>query len=254
MKLTPDDVVLITGGGSGLGAATATAVTARGAQVVIVDLPTSPGGQVAEELGATVVFSPGDVRSESDLGAAIELAQSRGTLRAAVTCAGVGTPGRVIGKRGVLALADYQRVIEINLIGTFNTLRLAAAAMIDNEPLDGDRGAVIMTASVAAYDGQIGQVAYASSKGGVVGLTLTAARDLAQHQIRVMTIAPGVVDTPMVAGLPEESRVSLAATVPHPARLGRPSEYALLVNQIFENPYLNGEVIRLDGALRMAPR
>ena len=254
MKLTPDDVVLITGAGSGLGAATATAVIARGAQVVIVDLPTSPGPQVAAHLGERAQFAPADVRSEAELHQAIQLAQGRGTLRVAVTCAGVATPGRVIGKRGVLALADYQRVIEINLIGTFNTLRLAAAAMIDNEPLDGDRGAVVMTASVAAFDGQIGQAAYASSKGGVVGLTLSAARDLAQHQIRVMTIAPGVVDTPMMAGLPEEARASLEATVPHPARLAQPGEYALLVNQIIENPYLNGEVIRLDGALRMAPR
>jgi len=254
MKLTADDVVLVTGGGSGLGAATAASVVDRGAHVMIVDLPTSGGPQHADRLGERARFVAADVRSESEVGAAVDQARELGTLRAAVTCAGVVNPGRVIGKRGVLALDDYRLVIEVNLIGTFNVLRLAAAAMIDNEPLDGDRGVVIMTASVAAYDGQIGQAAYASSKGGVVGLTLTAARDLADKQIRVMTIAPGVVDTPMMAGLPEETRASLAATVPHPARLGRPTEYALLVNQILENPYLNGEVIRLDGALRMAPR
>jgi len=171
-----------------------------------------------------------------------------------VNCAGVGTPGRVIGKRGVLPLEAFQTVIDINLVGTFNVLRLAAAAMIDNEPLDGDRGLVIMTASVAAFDGQIGQAAYAASKGGVASLTLTAARDLADKAIRVMTIAPGVMETPMMAGLPGETKSILEALVPHPPRLGRPEEYAMLVCSIIENSLLNGEVIRLDGALRMPPR
>ncbi|MDF2747837.1 MAG: 3-hydroxyacyl-CoA dehydrogenase [Propionibacteriaceae bacterium] len=171
-----------------------------------------------------------------------------------VNCAGVATPGRVIGKRGVLPLADFRAVIDINLVGTFNMLRLGAAAMIDNEPLDGDRGLVIMTASVAAYDGQIGQAAYAASKGGIVSLTLTAARDLADKAIRVMSIAPGVMETPMMAGLPGDTKTILEAQVPHPPRLGRPEEYAMLVQSIIANPLLNGEVIRLDGALRLPPR
>jgi NAD(P)-dependent dehydrogenase (short-subunit alcohol dehydrogenase family) len=171
-----------------------------------------------------------------------------------VNCAGVATPGRIVGKRGTLPLADFQRVIDINLVGTFNVLRLAATAMAANDPLDGDRGLIVMTASVAAYDGQIGQAAYAASKGAIAALTITAARDLADKQIRVMTIAPGVMETPMMAGLPENARVTLEALVPHPARLGRPSEYAQLVGQLIANPLLNGEVIRLDGALRMPPR
>ncbi|HKN43539.1 MAG TPA: SDR family NAD(P)-dependent oxidoreductase, partial [Propionibacteriaceae bacterium] len=177
-----------------------------------------------------------------------------GALRVVVNCAGVGTPGRVIGERGVLPLEDFCTVIDINLVGTFNVLRLTAAALMGNEPLDGDRGLVIMTASVAAFDGQIGQAAYAASKGGVVSLTLTAARDLADKAIRVMTIAPGVMETPMMDGLPGDTKTILEALVPHPARLGRADEYAMLVTSIIENPLLNGEVIRLDGALRMPPR
>jgi len=186
--------------------------------------------------------------------AAVGAATDLGTLRVVVNCAGVGPPGRVIGKRGVLPLEDFRTVIDINLVGTFNVLRLTAAAMMGNEPLDGDRGLVIMTASVAAFDGQIGQAAYAASKGGVVSLTLTAARDLADKAIRVMTIAPGVMETPMMDGLPGDTKTILEALVPHPARLGRPEEYAMLVTSIIENPLLNGEVIRLDGALRMPPR
>jgi NAD(P)-dependent dehydrogenase (short-subunit alcohol dehydrogenase family) len=248
------DVVLVTGGASGLGAATVRRVIAEGMSALILDLPGSAGSELAAELGERVRFAAADVRDEDQVQAAVAAATELGTLRVVVNCAGVGTPGRVIGKRGVLPLQAFQTVIDINLVGTFNVLRLAAAAMIDNEPLDGDRGLVIMTASVAAYDGQIGQAAYAASKGGIASLTLTAARDLADKAIRVMTIAPGVMETPMMAGLPGETKSILEALVPHPPRLGRPEEYAMLVCSIIENSLLNGEVIRLDGALRMPPR
>jgi NAD(P)-dependent dehydrogenase (short-subunit alcohol dehydrogenase family) len=201
-----------------------------------------------------VRFAAADVRDEDQVQAAVRAATDLGTLRVVVNCAGVGTPGRVIGKRGVLSLEDFRTVIDINLVGTFNVLRLTAAAMLGSEPLDGDRGLVIMTASVAAFDGQIGQAAYAASKGGIVSLTLTAARDLADKAIRVMAIAPGVMETPMMDGLPGDTKTILEALVPHPARLGRPEEYAMLVTSIIENPLLNGEVIRLDGALRMPAR
>jgi NAD(P)-dependent dehydrogenase (short-subunit alcohol dehydrogenase family) len=221
---------------------------------LIVDLPSSSGSELGAELGDRVRFEAADVRDEDQVQAAVGAATQLGSLRVVVNCAGVATPGRVIGKRGVLPLEVFRTVIDINLIGTFNVLRLAAATMIGNEPLDGDRGVVIMTASVAAFDGQIGQAAYAASKGGIVGLTLSAARDLAGKAIRVMTIAPGVMETPMMGGLPGETRSSLEALVPHPPRLGRPDEYAMLVSSIIENPLLNGEVIRLDGALRMPPR
>jgi NAD(P)-dependent dehydrogenase (short-subunit alcohol dehydrogenase family) len=254
MRLGESDVVLVTGGASGLGAATVQRVVAAGASAVIVDLPGSAGLEFAVELGDRVRFAPADVRDEDQVQAAVEAASQLGTLRVVINCAGVATPGRVISKRGVLPLETFRTVIDINLVGTFNVLRLAAATMIDNEPLGGDRGLVIMTASVAAFDGQIGQAAYAASKGGVVGLTLTAARDLADRAIRVMTIAPGVMETPMMAGLPGETKSILEGLVPHPARLGRPEEYAMLVSAIIENPLLNGEVIRLDGALRMPPR
>jgi NAD(P)-dependent dehydrogenase (short-subunit alcohol dehydrogenase family) len=254
MQLTSADVVLVTGGASGLGAATARALAASGAQTVIVDLPSAPGADLVAALGERSRFAAADVRDEDEVQAAVDLAGSLGPLRVVVNCAGIGTPGRIISKRGVLPLAEFQRVIDINLVGTFNVLRLAAAAMTGNEPSDGDRGIVVMTASVAAFDGQIGQAAYAASKGGIAALTLSAARDLADKAIRVMTIAPGVMETPMLAGLPEQARVSLEAIVPHPARLGRPEEYALLVQQIVVNPLLNGETIRLDGALRMPPR
>ena len=252
MQLGADDVALVTGGASGLGAATVRALTATGAGVVVLDLPGAAG---ADELDpASTRFVGGDVRDEDDVQRAVAAATDLGTLRVVVNCAGVATPGRVIGKRGVLALADFRRVIDINLVGTFNVLRLAAAAMVDNEPLDGDRGLVVMTASVAAFDGQIGQAAYAASKGGIAALTISAARDLADKAIRVMTVAPGVMETPMMAGLPGETKSILESLVPHPARLGRPEEYASLVAHLVANPLLNGEVIRLDGALRMPPR
>jgi NAD(P)-dependent dehydrogenase (short-subunit alcohol dehydrogenase family) len=254
MKLGQDDVVLVTGGASGLGASTVRSVVDDGASALILDLPGSAGLKLAAELGERVRFAAADVRDEDQVQAAIAVATELGTLRVAVNCAGVGTPGRVISKRGLLPLDAFRTVIDINLIGTFNVLRLAAATMIENEPLDGDRGLVIMTASVAAYDGQIGQAAYAASKGGIVSLTLTAARDLADKAIRVMTIAPGVMETAMMASLPGDTKSILEALVPHPARLGRPEEYAMLVASIIENSLLNGEVIRLDGALRMPPR
>lgn len=254
MQLTSADVVLVTGGASGLGAATVRALAASGAKIVIVDLPSAPGADLVAELGQVARFVGADVRDEGQVQAAVNAATGLGSLRVVVNCAGIGTPGRIISKRGVLPLADFQRVIDINLVGTFNVLRLSALAMTGNEPSDGDRGVVVMTASVAAFDGQIGQAAYSASKGGITALTLSAARDLADKAIRVMTIAPGVMETPMMAGLPEQARVSLEAIVPHPARLGRPEEYALLVQQIVANPLLNGETIRLDGALRMPPR
>jgi len=254
MRLGEQDVVLVTGGASGLGAATVRHVIAHGASAMIVDLPSSAGAELASELGERAKFAAADVRDEDQVQEAVAQAAQLGTIRVVVNCAGVGTPGRVIGKGGVLPLESFQTVIDINLVGTFNVLRLAAAAMIDNAPLDGDRGLVIMTASVAAFEGQIGQAAYAASKGGVAALTLSAARDLADKAIRVMTIAPGVMETPMMASLPGQTKSILEALVPHPARLGRPEEYAMLVSSIIENPLLNGEVIRLDGALRLPPR
>ena len=223
-----------------------------GAAVVIADLPCSPGAAVAERLGG--VFAPTDVTDEASVQAAVEAAAGLAPLRVAVNCAGIGTPGRVLGKQGPLPLAQFAQVITVNLVGTFNVLRLAAEAMAATDPVDGERGVIVNTASAAAYDGQIGQAAYAASKGGVVGLTLPAARDLADKLIRVMTIAPGLFDTPMLQGLPEPARESLAAQVPMPSRLGDPAEYAALVKHIVENSMLNGEVIRLDGAIRMAPR
>ncbi|TDO34319.1 NAD(P)-dependent dehydrogenase (short-subunit alcohol dehydrogenase family) [Kribbella sp. VKM Ac-2527] len=255
MKLGPTDVALVTGGGSGLGEATVRRLAAAGAGVVICDLPQSAGKSIAEELGERVVFVPTDVTDEAAVAAALDAAAELGELRVVVTCAGIATPGRIVGRKGPLPLGTFRQVIEVNLIGTFNVLRLAAERMIGLDALpDGDRGVVVMTASIAAYDGQVGQAAYASSKGGIVGLTLTAARDLADKGIRVVTIAPGTMETPMLAGLPEEARTALEQQVPHPARLGRPSEYAALVAHIIDNQLLNGEVIRLDGALRMPPR
>ena len=255
MKVDNGLVALVTGGGSGLGEATVRRFAAAGAAVVICDLESSRGKAVADELGERVVFVPADVTDESAVTAALDAAAELGTLRVVVACAGIATPGRVVGRKGPLPLATFRQVIEVNLIGTFNVLRLAAERMAAAEPLDdGDRGVVVMTASIAAYDGQVGQAAYASSKGGIVGLTLTAARDLADKGIRVVTIAPGTMETPMLAGLPEEARTVLEQQVPHPARLGRPDEYAALVEHIVGNQLLNGEVIRLDGALRMPPR
>ena len=242
--------VLVAGGASGLGEATARALVARGARVTIADLNEEKGEALARDLGAT--FARADVTDEAQVRAAVNAA---GELRLAVSCAGIGWAERTVGKDGPAALQPFETVVRVNLIGTFNVLRIAAAAMAANEPDEGgERGAVVMTASIAAFDGQIGQAAYSASKGGVVGLTLPAARDLARVGIRVCTIAPGLFDTPLLAGLPEEKRSALGAQVPHPPRLGRPEEYAQLACHIAENPMLNGETIRLDGALRMPPR
>jgi NAD(P)-dependent dehydrogenase (short-subunit alcohol dehydrogenase family) len=247
-------VALVTGGGSGLGLATAKALSGLGAKVVIADLPSSHGEEAAEGMGSDVVFAPSDVTKEDDVQSAVEVAAGFGGLHIVVNCAGVATPGRVLSRKGPLPLAQFTTVVTINLIGTFNVIRLAAELMAQADIVDGERGVIVNTASVAAFDGQIGQAAYSASKGGVAGMTLPLARDLADKQIRVCTIAPGTFETPMLAGLPEEARKSLGAQVPHPNRLGRPSEYAALVGHIVANPMLNGEVIRLDGALRMAPR
>ncbi|PZS14382.1 MAG: 3-hydroxyacyl-CoA dehydrogenase [Pseudonocardiales bacterium] len=244
-------VAVVTGGASGLGLATAHRLVRAGAQVVVLDLPSAPG-PAAEKIGAA--FAPGDVTEEADVTAVLDAAAARGPLRIVVNCAGVGTPGRVIGRNGVLPLDQFVRVVQVNLIGTFNVLRLAAERIAATEPVDGERGVIVNTASAAAFDGQIGQAAYAASKGGVVAMTLPIARDLADKLIRVMTIAPGLFQTPMLAGLPQEAQDSLGAQVPHPSRLGHPDEYAALVEHIVTNPMLNGEVIRLDGAIRMAPR
>ncbi len=242
---------LVTGGASGLGAATATALAAGGAQVIVADLPTSGGSDLAEELGG--VFAPADVRSEGDLAAAMRAGDPTLPLRAVVCCAGIAPPGRILSSRGVLPLADFERVVAINLTGTFNTVRLAAEVMAEQPASDGERGVVVMTSSVAAYEGQVGQAAYAAAKGGVASLTITAARDLARHGVRVVSIAPGTFDTPLLASLPGEASAALADLTPHPHRLGRPAEFAALARHIIANPMLNGEVIRLDGALRMPP-
>ncbi|MFN2562415.1 MAG: SDR family NAD(P)-dependent oxidoreductase [Jatrophihabitans sp.] len=243
---------LVTGGASGLGLATARRLAAAGAHVTIVDLPSAAGADAAAEFGG--IFAPADVTSEGDVTAALDAAAELGPIRIAVNCAGIGTAGRVIGKKGVLPLDDFARVVTVNLIGTFNVIRLAAERITATEIVDGERGVIVNTASVAAFDGQIGQAAYSASKGGVVGMTLPIARDLADKLIRVVTIAPGLFLTPMLQGLPQEAQDSLGAQVPHPSRLGDPSEYAALVEHIVANPMLNGEVIRLDGAIRMAPR
>jgi NAD(P)-dependent dehydrogenase (short-subunit alcohol dehydrogenase family) len=241
---------LVAGGASGLGAATARRLAAAGARVTIADLNAEAGEALAGELGAAFVGC--DVTNAEQVGAAIEAV---GELRISVCCAGIGWAQRTAGRRGPHSFEPFETVVRVNLIGTFNVLRLAAAAMLGNEPDgEGERGVCISTASIAAYDGQIGQIAYSASKGGIVGLTLPAARDLASSGIRVVTIAPGLFDTPLLAGLPEESRIALGEQVPHPHRLGRPDEYADLAAHIVANPMLNGEVIRLDGALRMPPR
>jgi NAD(P)-dependent dehydrogenase (short-subunit alcohol dehydrogenase family) len=254
LQINVSTVALVTGGASGLGEATTRRLHEGGAAVVIVDLPSSPGEALATELGDRARFCAADVRNQTQVQAAIAAAAELGDLRIVVTCAGVGTPGRVVGRNGPMALEDFQDVIDINLVGTFNVVRLGAAAMLKNQPADGDRGVIVMTASIAAYDGQIGQAAYAASKGGIVALTLSAARDLADQLIRVVTIAPGTFATPMLAGLADEVTAALEAQVPHPSRLGQPPEYASLVAHIVDNGMLNGEVIRLDGALRMPPR
>ena len=264
MQLT-NATAIVTGGASGLGEATTRMLVANGANVVILDLNDERGNALAEELGSVVRFAKTNVTDETDVQTAINVAIGTfGALHINVNCAGVAearkTVGKVDGIYGAHSLAAFQKVVSINLIGTFNVIRLAALAMEHNEPnrsndlADGERGVIINTASVAAYDGQIGQAAYSASKGGIVGMTLPIARDLARSGIRVMTIAPGLFETPLLAGLPEEARLSLGQQVPFPSRLGRPSEYALLAKSIIENPMLNGEVIRLDGAIRMAPK
>jgi NAD(P)-dependent dehydrogenase (short-subunit alcohol dehydrogenase family) len=271
-------VALVTGGASGLGAATARRLFDAGASVVLLDLPGSAGEQFAAELNAgtepapvsaetgnaagparTAVFAPADVTNEAQVQAAVEAAVALGPLRIVVNCAGIGTPGKVLGRDGVLPLESFSRVIGINLVGTFNVIRLAAAAMVATEPAETElggpeRGVIINTASVAAFDGQIGQPAYAASKGAVAAMTLPIARELARSLVRVVTIAPGIFETPMMAGLPREAQDSLGQQVPHPSRLGRPAEYANLVAHIVDNAMLNGETIRLDGAIRMGPK
>ena len=249
-------VGLVTGGASGLGMSAATALHESGASVVIVDLPSSNGETVAKEMGDRARFSAADVTSETDVQQAVDTAAGDfGGLHIVVNCAGVGFPGRVLTRDGAANDLDrFEFVIKVNLIGTFNVIRLAAAQMAKQEPDGEERGVFVNTASIAAFDGQIGQAAYAASKGGIVGMTLPIARDLASKQIRCMSIAPGTFDTPMLAGLPDEARSKLADAIPHPHRLGRPEEYGSLVRHIVENAALNGETIRLDGALRMPPR
>ena len=249
-----DAVAVVTGGASGLGLATTKALLDHGAQVVILDLPTSKGEQVAKELGDRVRFAAADVTDTDGVTAALDVADSLGPLRIVVNCAGTGDAIRVLSKHGVYPLENFIRVVNVNLIGTFNVLRLGAERIANTEVVGEERGVIINTASVAAFDGQIGQAAYSASKGGVVGMTLPIARDLASKNIRVVTIAPGLFDTPLLALLPDEAKKSLGAQVPHPARLGKPEEYGALAVHIVENPMLNGEVIRLDGAIRMAPR
>jgi NAD(P)-dependent dehydrogenase (short-subunit alcohol dehydrogenase family) len=247
---------LVTGGASGLGLATVRGLIAAGANVVTVDLPSSDGEVVAKELGDQARFWAADVTAERDVRGAVDEALAHfESLHIVVNCAGVGWAGRVLNRDGEpLDLERFATVVGINLIGTFNVLRLGAAAIARHEPEEGERGVIVNTASIAAFDGQIGQAAYAASKGGIAGMTLPLARDLASRLIRCVAIAPGTFDTPMLAGLPEESRRQLGEAIPHPHRLGRPPEFAALVRHIVENPMLNGEVIRLDGALRMAPR
>lgn len=251
-----DRTVIVSGGASGLGGATTEAVIAGGGNAVILDINQERGAALADSLGQQALFIRTDITDEAAVEAAVAAARTRfGAIHGVVCTAGIAVAERVLGRDGTQPLAHFARSIQINLVGTFNVVRVAAAAMAVNEPNNaGERGIVVMTASVAAYDGQIGQAAYAASKGGVVGMTLPLAREFARVGIRVMTIAPGTFDTPLLAALPEASRASLAQQVPFPSRLGRPAEFAALVRHIFENEMLNGEVIRLDGAIRMAPK
>ncbi|WP_179401528.1 3-hydroxyacyl-CoA dehydrogenase [Burkholderia guangdongensis] len=248
------NVFLITGGASGLGAGTARLLAREGGKVVLADLNQEAGEALARELGGAFVKC--DVSREDDAQAAVDAATQFGTLRGLVNCAGIAPAAKTLGKDGAHPLALFAKTITVNLVGTFNMIRLAAVAMSANAPVaeTGERGVIVNTASVAAFDGQIGQAAYSASKGGVVGMTLPIARDLSRSAIRVMTIAPGIFETPMLLGLPQDVQDALGAMVPFPSRLGKPAEYAMLVRQIVENPMLNGEVIRLDGAIRMQPK
>lgn len=245
---------LVTGGASGLGLATARRLAAAGAHVTIVDLPASAGADVAAELGGT--FAPADVTDPDQVAAAVAQASASGPLRVVINCAGIAPPAKVLDRDGNPSpLADFEKVLRVNVVGTYNVIGQAAAAIAKTEPTaSGDRGVIVNTASVAAFDGQIGQPAYSASKGGVHAMTLPIARELARHGIRVCTIAPGIMQTPMLAGLPEAAQASLGQQVPHPSRVGQPDEYANLAMQIIDNGYLNGETIRLDGAIRMAPK
>jgi NAD(P)-dependent dehydrogenase (short-subunit alcohol dehydrogenase family) len=251
---THGKVAVVTGGASGLGRASAQALSDAGATVVVADLPSSAGEEFARELGGGSRFVPTDITDEEQVALACDTARDLGDFRIAVHCACIGTPGRLISRGEPLPLDSIRKVIEINLLGTFNVMRLAAHRMLPSELEDGERGVIICTASVAAFEGQVGQAAYAASKGGVCALTLCAARDLADKAIRVVTIAPGTFETPMLAGASEEVKSSLAAQVPHPSRLGRPDEFAALAIAVINNPMINGETIRIDGAIRMAPR
>lgn len=248
-------VALVTGGASGLGRSTVEALLKRGGKVVIVDLPGSPGEALAREIGDTVRFAAADVRDPDAVQQAVDLASELGELRILVNCAGTGDAIKTVGRDGTpYPLEKFQRTVEINLFGTFNVVRLAAARMAEHGLIGEERGVIVNTASVAAFDGQVGQAAYAASKAAIAGMTLPIARDLANLAIRVVTIAPGTFDTPLLATVPEEIRASLGQQVPHPSRLGRPEEFASLAVHVVENPMLNGETIRLDGAIRMAPR
>jgi NAD(P)-dependent dehydrogenase (short-subunit alcohol dehydrogenase family) len=245
----------VTGGASGLGLATARRLIKAGGKVTIIDLPTSPGAEVARKLGEAALFVPADVTDAEQFAAALDAADEHGDLRGLVHCAGASRKIRLLDKEGNPgSLEDFEWVVKLNLIGSFNALRLGAARIARHDEVDQERGAIVMTASVAAYEGQIGQIPYTASKAGIVGMTLTAARDLASRSIRVCTIAPGIMDTPLLARLRDDVRASLEATVPNPARLGHTDEFGQLACTILENGYLNGETIRLDGAIRMAPR
>ena len=251
-----DHAFLISGGASGLGAATARLLAADGGNVVIADLNADAGAKLAEELGSNAEFVECNVTKEEEVQSAVDATVSKfGAIHGGISCAGTGAALRTVTKGGPHDIGAYKAIIDINLVGTFNVIRLSANAMATNEPSeDGDRGVLINTASVAAFDGQIGQAAYSASKGGIVGMTLPIARDLAGLSIRCVTIAPGLFDTPLLQGLPDDVKAALGASVPYPKRLGRPDEYALLAKQIVENNMLNGETIRLDGAIRMAPK